>query len=357
MKKTRLCGIDIVRIIAISSVILLHAISSVRSFEAPLDMTEVFYLYLRNLAMAAVPLFLLITGYLQKNKTFTLAYYRGIIPVGMSYLVISILSLVTDKINGMVEFNIVTAIIKILDFSANGYAWYFEMYIGLFLIVPFLNMVYRGINTKSGKIALIAILSFLTLFPDTVVGFSPYYDGHGGTIALNIIPDFFKSLYPITYYFIGSFISEYKPKMNFVIRIALAVAAPLLPTLTILWFSNSRASYAWYLFNGFQTIPVCLTAVAVFLAFYNTDIRFGWIKKGISVVAECAFEMYLVSYIVDNYVYLIRGVEGGKALNSFLTVLAVSFVAALIIHNVLKPINKLIIWVYDKAIGGSKNEL
>ena len=67
--------------------------------------------------------------------------------------------------------------------------------------------------------------------------------------------------------------------------------------------------------------------------------------------------MYLVSYIVDNYVYLIRGVEGGKALNSFLTVLAVSFVAALIIHNVLKPINKLIIWVYDKATGGSKNEL
>lgn len=40
---------------------------------------------------------------------------------------------------------------KITDYSAIVYAWYIEMYIGLFLLTPFLNRAYQAIPTRKQK--------------------------------------------------------------------------------------------------------------------------------------------------------------------------------------------------------------
>ena len=362
MKNTRLCGPDLVRVFAIMSIVLLHSISYTQSFAEPYNAEWFLYLYLRNLFVASVPLFLMLTGYLQRTKKFTLSYYRGIIPLYVSYFVISAISMVAYAVNGYITGNMdltfATALFKIFNFSANGYAWYFEMYLGLFLLIPFLNMLYNGINTSRGKLIMIAILAFLTLLPDTVLGFSPYYNGKGGTLALNVLPDFFKSLYPLTYYYIGSFISEYKPKLSAFKRMVLFFAAPLVPATLIALFSNIRGAYAWYLFNGFQTVTVCVTAVAVFLALYDIDFKNTVLKKGLAIVSSCTFEIYLISYIVDGIAYTQLDIDSN--LNTFIVALVVfvtAFFVAFIIRFMLSPINKGMLIVYDKLTRKSEIEL
>ena len=40
--------------------------------------------------------------------------------------------------------NIINSIIYIFNFTACPNAWYLEMYIGLFLLIPFLNIIYNN---------------------------------------------------------------------------------------------------------------------------------------------------------------------------------------------------------------------
>ncbi len=342
MEKKRLGGIDAVRTAAILFVIVLHAISLSGILDSERTWQWSVALYVRQLTVSSVPLFLMLSGFLQRKKTFSFAYYKGIIPLYLSYFVISALCMVAYAIvgaaNGNMDLTLVTAFYKILNFSANGYAWYFEMYLGLFLLIPFLNMAYHAIATCRGKLILIGSLVFLTLLPDTVAGFSPYYDGSGSTVALNVFPDFFKSMYPITFYYIGCFIAEYKPRLSAWKKVLFLLLAPAIPTLLIATYTHMRGGYAWYLFNGFQTLTVLLTALAVFLTLYDLEPG-GALKKVLAQIALCSFEMYLFSYLWDNLFYTVLDLDANLPVLLLIPmVLAGAFLSAAVLRILLRPV-------------------
>ena len=354
MEKKRLSGLDFVRSAAIIFVIVLHSISLSGILDGEKNVVWGTALYIRQLCMSSVPLFLILSGYLQKNKKLTLSYYCGIIPLYLSYFVISALCMAVYAINGYVNGNmdmtLVTAIYKILDFSANGYAWYFEMYIGLFLLIPFLNLIYSSIGTKLGKIILIATLAFLTLVPDTLSGFSPYYGG-GSSVTLAILPDFFKAVYPITYYFIGSFIAEYRPRLSVAKRAGALILAPMIPTLLIALYTHLRGGYAWYMLNGFQTLTVAFTAICVFTALYDIDTKCDFVNKCFACISKNTFEIYLLSYIWDNVFYSKLGLAAKLPLPVvMLAVFASAFVSAVLLNMALRPVNKLILRMCGKMV-------
>lgn len=353
--KERVFGLDMVRMLAIILVMVLHSITLGHTFTSTFGTMEFLFLYVRQLASACVPLFMILTGFLQRNKKFNASYYFGIIPVFLSYFAISVICICTYEFQKMPVPEFWESVVKIFDFSANGYAWYFEMYVGLFLLTPFLNLIYGGVKTRGGKLGLVATFAFLTLLPDTVVGFSPYYDGNGGTIALNIIPDFFKSMYPVTYYFIGCFISEYRPRLSAWKKITFLITAPLVPSLIVACFSIDRGDYAWYLFNGNQTLTVCITAVAIFLAFYDIDIKFKAVRLPVQLVSVCSFEMYLMSYLADKYVYSLSELSNKyNIVVTFAIVFVSSFVMAGMLKMLLTPICSKLKKLYKKI---TKNSL
>lgn len=352
MKENRLGGIDLVRATACFFVILLHAITLSGILDGARDWQWGIALYLRHLTLSAVPLFLMLSGYLQRKKTFCLAYYKGILPLCVSYVVISVLCTLAYAVNGYLHGNMdltfVTAVYQVLNFTANGYAWYFEMYIGLFLLIPFLNMVYGGIQTKRGKLILIAIFAFLTLTSKTIAGFSPYYDGSGSTVAMDIFPDFFDAMYPITFYYVGAFLSEYKPRLSPAKKTVAMIAAPMIPTALVILYTVLRGGYAWYLLNGFQTLSVFCTSLAVFLALYDVNPR-GLMQKGIQQIALCTFEIYLLSYLWDNLVYTVLDWDAKISLLLLVPFTFVcAFLSALLLRLCMRPIGKLL-----GKIGGS----
>lgn len=354
MQKKRLCGLDVVRSFAIIFVVLLHSISLSGVLDGEKGIVWGISLYLRQFCMSCVPLFLILSGYLQKNKRPCISYYLGIIPLCISYVVISAMCIAAyalqGYINGNMDITPVTAIYKILDFSANGYSWYFEMYIGLFLLIPFLNLIYTSIETKKGKLVLIATLAFLTLLPDTLSGFAPYYSGKS-SVTLSILPDFFKVLYPVTYYYIGSFIAEYKPIFSVLKRAVLVACAPLIPTALVTAFTVARGGYAWYMLNGFQTLSVAFTAVCIFLALYDTDIENKAIKGTFCLVSLHTFEMYLLSYLWDTLFYSMTDV-GAKIPYPIVAalVLVCSFASAYLLMLVLRPLSKSLSRVVGKRL-------
>ncbi|MBQ9314538.1 MAG: acyltransferase family protein [Clostridia bacterium] len=293
----RMFGLDIIRTIAVILVFVTHAIAYKDVINInQLSFKWTIYMIIRFLAMACVPLFLLLTGYLNSKKEISKKYYKGIIPILISYICISILEIVAMSIYNKTPINIKTSIIKILNFTANGYAWYFEMYIGLFLFIPFLNILYDHLNSKKEKFALVFSLAFLTFIPQIVKSFKV------GDMWLDITPDYWQIIYPITYFFIGKLIREYKPQLSMEKRILLLIIALAIPC-TFCYLYSTETQYAWYIFNGFEALTNAFTAISIFLLFYDFEKKIPVIGNIITEISICSFEMYLFSSIWDKYLY------------------------------------------------------
>ena len=57
-------------------------------------------------------------------------------------------------------------IFGVFGFSSAPYAWYVEMYIGLFLLIPFLNGAYHSLTSKGQKRALICTMIVIAALPN-----------------------------------------------------------------------------------------------------------------------------------------------------------------------------------------------
>jgi len=119
---------------------------------------------------------------------------------------------------------------------------------------------------------------------------------------LDITPDYWQIIYPITYFYIGKLIREFKPNLKFLYRILLFVGALAIPC-TFCYIFSTSTEYAWYMFNGFEALPTALVAITVFLLFYDFKTKIPVIGKIITEISVCSFEMYLFSSIWDKYFY------------------------------------------------------
>lgn len=94
----RASGLDVIRCFAILFVIGSHFFMYSGFNETDFSSIPMFILgMLQTLTMANVPLFLMLTGYLNLNKTISKKYYRGGIRVITSYLLISIITVFFRK--------------------------------------------------------------------------------------------------------------------------------------------------------------------------------------------------------------------------------------------------------------------
>ena len=296
-KKERKIGLDIIRTIAILCVFTVHSFAYRGVLDAEqLSLKWTIFVMIRFFAMIAVPLFMLLTGYLNNKKDISKKYYKGIIPLIISYVVISILEIIATAISNDTAINWWESIVKIFNFTANSYAWYFEMYIGLFLLIPFLNILYDSLKENKEKIILIGSLVFLTFVPNIFKTFTI------SDVKLDIIPDYWQIIYPITYFFIGKFIREIQPNFKMIYRVLFFVVALAIPC-TFCYIYSTPTQYAWYIFNGFEALTTALVAISVFLLFYDFKYKLPIVRKVITEISICSFEMYLFSSIWDKYIY------------------------------------------------------
>ena len=162
--KERNINIDLIKCIAVFSVISVHFFLN-NGFYKEIIIGKNMYLFsiMRTLFMVCVPLFIITTGYLMKNKTLSKKYYLGIKRVILTYI-LSTLSILAYKILYLHEAYTIKSIIRnIIEFNV-GYCWYINMYIGLFLLIPFINLIYNNLKTKRHKKILLITMLLLTSF-------------------------------------------------------------------------------------------------------------------------------------------------------------------------------------------------
>ncbi len=244
----------------------------------------------RTLFMVNVPLFLLLTGYLNLNKTVNRRYYMGMIAVMVSYLFISVVTILVREFYLHEHHTVIQWVLKITDFSAINYAWYIEMWIGLFLLTPFLNILWKNIATRRHKHILIITLYLLCTLPDM---FNRY--------GVSLVPGYWELIYPCAFYFIGAYIREYQPTVNTWRLIAFIVGCCLInPVFNAMFVSNHSMIQLVGDGNGMVGMPL---AAATFLLCYKADIKGVLAKSALASTSKVSLDMYLASYMFDLIYY------------------------------------------------------
>ena len=339
--RQRIIGLDLLRCCAIFFVIAGHFFSLNTEFRTSefsgvsIFIQGIFF----SLFSSGVPLFIMLTGYLNKNKTVTKEYYKSGIRVIVSYVFFSIITILFRKYYLHEGLSWAEWGLKILDFSAIPYGWYIEMWIGLFLMTPFLNMLYKAIPTQWQKKILILTLYILTALPDL---FNRY--------NVHLVPGFWSQCFPLTLFFIGTYISEYKPILNI---------WKLLCCILVLCLINPVATLAYEFFYGPHTmihiaggswgVFGTIIAVSLFVLLYQIDIKHSVIRKILTNISLLSLDMYLCCYIFDalTYPYFIKHffIDQNQFGIWFFVIVpilfGVTFIAALAKDTVFKGIHKI----------------
>ncbi|MBQ7815913.1 MAG: acyltransferase family protein, partial [Oscillospiraceae bacterium] len=238
--------LDIIRIFALFSVVSVHSFSYADYYIQPINNPKMYiFTILRTFFMICVPLFIILSGYLMKNKTLSPKYYLGIVKTLSVYFIASVATYIFRIIYLKQNISIVGFAAGILDFTMVHYAWYVEMYIGLFLIIPFLNLIYNNLANKKQKQVLIATMIFLSAAPGIVNIWNFVTPGFFVTPSISniytqLIPDWWVDLYPLTYYFIGCYLREFGLNISRKNNIILIVLSALF----------------WGIFNIYRCYPV-----------------------------------------------------------------------------------------------------
>lgn len=347
--QSRNVSLDIVRCIAIFSVVSVHFFLNNGFYDEQLLGTRMYIMtIMRTSFMVCVPLFLLLSGYLMNKKTPSKSYYFGITKIIGIYILASIACLLYKAKFMGVNVTVKTLFLSILNYSGANYSWYVEMYLGLFLLIPFLNVLYNNLKDQKQKTLLVLTLIVLTTLPSVF------------NIIFKILPSWWRTIYPITYYFIGCYLREYDFKIKKITNILLFILCVFLFG-TFNFIKNYGDNFKWGLYNdwgGFENI-ILAVLLFVFINHLNGNKLPLQIKWILGKISDLSYGAFLVSYIFDAYAYkkLISAVPiMGLRLEYYFIIVPFVFINSILLSFVLNLIYKILLALIRKVFVLKKKE-
>lgn len=312
---SRNCGLDIIRCFALFCVIGIHFFLEIK-FDEMIIAGKYGYVILlvRSPFLVCVPLFMMLSGYLMKNRTPSRKYYSKLIKT-MSVYVMASLCCAAFYVAYYYFFehrlvNIADKLWGILAYNTAPYGWYMEMYVGLFLLIPYLNILYNNIGSQQGKKNLILTLMILSVLPSTVNIFA-LREGLGwflhpttSTNYMKLVPVWWERLYPLVYYFFGCYLSEYPLKLTRKQNLLL-ILVNIFVMGTHSFYRNANVGYLNGPWEAYTSPFVVTLTVLVFEFFVRGDYSFIG-EKGVRFLTKLSglsLPAYLVSWIFDSVVY------------------------------------------------------
>ena len=283
--KDRIYGIDILRIIAVILVLILHFFTNTYYNSSDLsNLNMKGQTIIRDFAMICVPLFMVITGFLNRKTQYDKSFFKGLFNILIVWIFYSLIEYFVLNIlnNNYQALNFKDLLFSLTSFKACGYSWYIEMYIGLYLFSPMLNNAYNSFNNKNRLYFLLIILSiiiipgFINSLFDTIVH----------------VPSWWNGIYPIAYYIAGKYISDVNPKIKKKTLILLLIL------IQIITFSfNYNFSITHY------SVTTFLTTIITFLIFYDIKLECKISKKVVAYISNITLDIYLGSSLIDKIIY------------------------------------------------------
>jgi len=308
--KKRDARLDVVRIFALLCVIGVHFFLNSGFYSETVVGKEMHIMCIfRSFFMICVPLFIMLTGYLSSSKELSKKYYKGITRTLVIYLICSIIYSLFAKIHLKQEMNIRIFIENLLSYSGTSYSWYIEMYIGLFLIIPFLNIILNNLKNKKEFKLLLIILFFSIGLPNIINIFKfdslewwkePILSNN----YIKILPSWWVSTYPIFYYFLGAYLKKYPIKISTTTNLIILIITVIIDG-TFNFYRSNKAVFVGNIWNEYYSASTMLIAFLTFNLLLKIKIKSdnSVRNKILKTLSNACLGGYLLSCIFDNIVY------------------------------------------------------
>ena len=236
-------------------------------------------------------MFMLMTGYLKSGSKWGKGYYKSLVAVIVGYIL-------TCLITYPIRYHFLNEKLSLetwtkMFFTFSNYAWYVEMYIGLFLLSPILNMAVNSIQDNKKLFWLVITMVCITSLPAELK-----VKGPDGNYAL--IPDYWSSLYPVTLYLIGAVIRKTKPNVPRWVGLSVAAAVAVGLGLTSLFTATKGFSSGYT--QGYGGFWIMIMVTGLFLGIYNLNIPKP-LGKTLAFFSGGVFEGYILSRLFDVWIY------------------------------------------------------
>lgn len=283
--KQRESGLDILRLMALFFVNGVHSFLYNGFYSQPQVGAGMWVANcLRWTCYGCIGLFLMLTGYLKSQKPLNRQYFFSLVPILLGYLLTCVISfpirhfLLDDKLT-LAEW-----IEKMFTFG--NYAWYVEMYIGLLLISPVINLALGQLKTEKELKWAAAIAFCVTALPSVT--------------KENWIPNYWTALYPFTYYVLGAVIRRLQPKVQPLEGIILT--AFWVGAMGMISLLSTDEGFSKVFTQGYGGFWVTVMVSLIFLSFYRVKLK----PKAAKIAAWMAggvFEGYILSRLFDVWIY------------------------------------------------------
>lgn len=334
---------------------------------------------MRTLFSVCVPLFLILTGYLMSQKQLSKGYYKGIRKTLIIFVIASVLCMFYKSIHendaalaafsnmqfsemfAAIEskggYGIKEYLLSIFDFTGANYSWYIEMYIGLFLIAPFLNLAYNKLGSQKHKQILVGTSVFIAILPSIFNAFNFTSADWWNNPTINdsfnkILPAFWMGIYPITYYFTGCYIREYGLKLR-TRSMVCVFAVSLLLFSAFNWFRSYGTTFKSGTYVYWYGIEPYFLSVMLFTMLSRIKSDKWAIGSRIFLwrLSDLALGIYLMSYVFDELIYEVLRKNVPVMVDRlpfyFVTV-PLSFILAAITSFLMNKLTQLILFLYEK---------
>lgn len=343
MKQKRESNIELLRILTMLGVIILHYNNKSigGAFEYVDRNSSNYYLLmsLESIAICAVNLFMLISGFFmcQKKKTIInkpLELLFQVIVFSFSF------NLIFNIIKGSVSINsIIGGLVP-----AN---YFVILYIVVYLLSPYLNHLYGIIDTKF----LVILLSVFSIYPTLVELFNLFTGKEWAglsSIGLNGSQSGYHIVNFIMMYYVGMYIRKYIDKLRRISMIKIIFCLFIVGFVITAWGIASDVCEATKNLSRIYCNPLLvIEAAALFLIFYKINI--GYVRL-INKISSAAFTVFITHSYFITHVGIKWAVQQGPIimllhltlttvgiyLVCFIIFVLYSWVSNTIINNLLK---------------------
>ena len=175
-EKKRNLNLDLIRCLALFLVPCIHGLDNTGLYTIALTTAaDKAMVGIKLIVTNCIPLYLLLSGYLCCRKSLSVRYYLGYLRIYLVYLLCAIPCVLLEYFYEHSLHSLSDIIGSVINFYCCGYAWYIMMYTGLFLMIPFLNLIYQGCATQRQKQLLIASFFALSILPSLLNSYVHLY--------------------------------------------------------------------------------------------------------------------------------------------------------------------------------------
>ena len=335
--KERNLNLDLIRCVALLMVPIMHSLDHTGLYDQQLyGAANQSMIAVKTLFTTCIPLYVMLSGFLNNRKALSARYYLGLIRILGVYLICGIACLAFEQCSGIAHRSPAEMVSALVNFSCCDYAWYIMMYFGLFLMIPFLNMAYHGLTTRKQKLVLVATFLALSVLPSLL------------NLYFQLYSLWWTRLYPLCYYFTGAYLSEYMPKAK-PGKWAAALLA-FLAAYSVFFYFHHDANGAALIGVYQDTFPVYILSVLLFVTLFHLPLGTvpGPVAALLRKVSDLTLPAYLLTWITDSLIYprLMAAVPAGPARYPWLLLtVPLSLISALLMAQVVDwifvPINRL----------------